>query len=121
MSSPGTGDHDLRRPDESFDSGLQHERTSLAWERTGIAMMVAGIIFARFAATDAHWGFALFGLLQTAFGGATLVWASVHYEDLHGPLRAGDPIVHPTAARTIGLATIATSALALVVAILTVI
>ena len=38
-----------------------------------------------------------------------LVWAGVHYEALHGPLRDGDPIVHPTAARTVGIVTVLVS------------
>ena len=34
------------RPTSSYDAGLQHERTALAWERTAISAMVAGIVFA---------------------------------------------------------------------------
>lgn len=95
-----------QRPDESFDSGLPHERTALAWERTAVAMMVAGVILARYAAQVSHPTWALVGLAQTAFGGAVLVWAGFHYDDLHGPLRRGTPVVHPTAARLVGLAAV---------------
>jgi hypothetical protein len=47
-----------------------------------------------------------------------LVWAGWHYEDLHGTLRDQDPVVHPTAARLLGLGTLGFSGFALVIAIL---
>jgi uncharacterized membrane protein YidH (DUF202 family) len=96
------------RPETSFDGGLQHERTALAWERTAVAMMVAGVILGRFAAIHEYWAFAALGLAQTAFGGGLLVWAGAHYENLHGPLRDGDDVVHPMAARVVGMVTVAT-------------
>ncbi|MET0911103.1 MAG: DUF202 domain-containing protein [Ilumatobacteraceae bacterium] len=102
------------RPTESFDDALPHERTALAWERTAISMMVAGILLARFTAQDHHVALSAIGLALTVFGGAVLVWAGAHYEALHGPLRDGDPIVHPTAARTVGIVTVIASGSALV-------
>ncbi len=105
------------RPTERFDVGLQHERTALAWERTAIATMVAGVIFARYAAGAAHPGLAVLGLLQVAAGAAVLVWAGWHYDELHGPLRRGTSVVHPTAARFVGLSTVVFSGLALAVAV----
>lgn len=105
------------RPDESFDRGLQHERTALAWERTSVAMMVSGIILARHAASLGSVVGAAAGLLQTSLGGAVLVWTGVHYDDLHGPLRRGDDVVHPIAARLIGFATVIFVGVALVVVV----
>lgn len=105
------------RPDESFDRGLQHERTALAWERTSVAIMVSGIILARHAASLGSVVGALAGLLQTALGGVVLVWAGVHYDDLHGPLRTGADVVHPRAARLIGFATVVFIGVALVVVV----
>jgi uncharacterized membrane protein YidH (DUF202 family) len=93
------------RPERSHDRGLQHERTAMAWERTAISTMVAGALLARYAATDAHAVFATLGIIQVAFGGALLMWAGRHYEDLHGPLRAGQNPSHPFATRVVGLAT----------------
>lgn len=91
-------------PEHSFDEGLQHERTALAWERTAIAMMVAGALMARWAAEDAAPLFGVLGIAQVAFGGALLAWTGRHYDDLHGPLRAGVSPVHPGAVRVVGAA-----------------
>ena len=95
------------RPESSFDTGLQHERTALAWERTAIAMMVSGLVLSRFAAVNTSLLVVAAGLLQTAFGAGILVWAGSHYEDLHGPLREGVDVVHPQATRLVGLVSVA--------------
>lgn len=108
------------RPDASFDEGLQHERTALAWERTAIAAMVVGIVLARFAATNEYWVVAALGLAQTVFGAALLVWAGVHYDDLHGPLREGVDVVHPRATQLLGLATLTVIGAAIVLAVVVV-
>lgn len=105
------------RPDESFATGLQHERTALAWERTAIALMVAGLLLARAAAVEDQWVVAAVGLVMTAFGGTVLIWAGAHYEQLHGPLRRGDDVVHPLAARLVGLATVLVSGIGLAFAV----
>ncbi len=105
------------RPVKVFDSGLQHERTALAWERTAIASMVAGVLMARYAAESLHFAFAFLGLAQVVVGAVVLLWTGRHYDDLHGPLRAGDSPVHPTAAQIVGIATIVFVGAALVLAI----
>lgn len=105
------------RPTERFDVGLQHERTALAWERTAISTMVAGVFLARYAAEASHPGWAVVGLLQVAGGGAVLVWAGWHYDELHGPLRRGAPVVHPSAARFVGLSTVLFSGVAFALAL----
>jgi len=104
------------RPSAVFDAGLQHERTALAWERTAIASMVAGVLLSRYAAESLHLGFAVVGMLQVVVGAAILLWAALHYDDLHGPLRAGDSPVHPTAARVVGFSTVAFTGAAVVLA-----
>lgn len=105
------------RPSAVFDTGLQHERTSLAWERTAISMMVAGLVLSRFAATEAFWLLAAGGMAQVVFGAVLLVWSGVHYEELHGTLRRGIDVVHPSATRWVGLATIAGTGAGLVAAL----
>ncbi|MEO1058513.1 MAG: DUF202 domain-containing protein, partial [Actinomycetota bacterium] len=84
---------------------LQHERTALAWERTAIAVMVTGVLFARQAA-DIHQSLGALGIAQVVLGGVVLIWAGKHYDDLHAPLRAGQSPVHPGAARIVGLTSI---------------
>lgn len=103
--------------DGVFDTGLQHERTSLAWERTAVAMMVAGVLLARYAARDAHPAIALAGIAQTVLGAGTLVWAGLHHEARQDLLRSGDDISHPGAVRVVGLATVAFSTVALALAL----
>ena len=106
------------RPTESFDDALPHERTALAWERTAISIMVAGILLARFTARDGHVALSVCGLALTVFGGAVIVWAGAHYEALHGQLRDGDPIVHPSAARAVGIVTVIACGSAFVFAVI---
>jgi uncharacterized membrane protein YidH (DUF202 family) len=107
----------MQRPTEVFDAGLQHERTSLAWERTAISMMVAGLVLGRFAAIEGFWLLAAGGMGQVVFGAVLLVWSGSHYEELHGVLRDGTDVAHPSAARWVGLATIAGTGAGLVAAV----
>lgn len=106
------------RPERVFDPGLQHERTALAWERTAIAAMVAGVLLARYAADTVHYTVAAIGVGQVVVGAAILVWAGRHYEGLHGPLRMGESPVHPTAARIVGVATVMFTGLAFVLSLM---
>lgn len=105
------------QPTATFDRGLQHERTALAWERTAIAIVVAGVVLARYAAVESAWLFAGVGLAQTVIGAGLLVWSGAHYEQLHGPLRAGDDVAHPGAARVVGSVTVCTCGVALLLGV----
>ena len=105
------------RPTSVYDQGLQHERTALAWERTAIAGMVAGVLLARYAAAALHPLLSAFGVVQVIFGSGVLVWAAQHYDELHGPLRAGQSPAHPRAAKVVGLAAVAFTGVATVVAV----
>ena len=106
------------RPIVVFDPGLQHERTSLAWERTAIASMVAGVLLARYAALSLHFVFAFIGMGQVVVGAAILLWSGQHYEALHGRLRSGETPVHPTAARIVGVGSTLFTGLATVLALI---
>lgn len=102
--SPWLAGRPHNRPSEVHDTMLQHERTALAWERTAFAAIVAGLLFIRFASAW-HPLLTLIGFGQVFFGGGLLIWAGYHYDALHGPLRAGESPVHPTAARAVGWVT----------------
>ena len=104
------------RPDRVFDRMLQHERTALAWERTAVAVMVTGVLFARQAATI-NASLAALGIAQVVLGGVVLIWAGKHYDDLHAPLRAGQSPVNPRAARIVGLTSVAFIGAALIVTV----
>ena len=104
------------RPVTVFDPMMQHERTSLAWERTAISMMVAGLLLGRYAAT-LHPALGSIGILQVALGSALLIWSGRHYDDLHGPLRAGVSPVHVGGARLIGASTTAFIGIATIIAL----
>lgn len=105
------------RPERIFDDGLQHERTALAWERTAISAMVAGVLLARYAAQTLHLVIAFVGLVEVVAGAILLLWAANHYGDLHGSLRAGRSPVHPGAARAVGVGAILSTGCALLLAI----
>ncbi len=80
-------------------------------------MVVAGLLLSRFAATEEFWLLAAGGMIQVVFGAVLLVWSGAHYEDLHGALRQGVDVVHPSAARWVGLTTIAGTGTGLVAAV----
>ncbi len=101
-----------------FDPGLQSERTALAWERTAIAMMAAGILLARYSADSQRYLMAVVGMIEVAVGGVVLMWAGNHYDDLHGPLHSAVSPVHPGAARVVGIASVVFTGCALMLSIL---
>ena len=104
------------RPLTVFDPMLQHERTALAWERTAIATMVAGILLGRVAVRQ-HPLLSVIGIAWVTVGAGVLLWAGRHYDALHGVLRAGETPVHPTAVRVIGVTTTVFTGLATMVAL----
>jgi uncharacterized membrane protein YidH (DUF202 family) len=106
------------RPTTVFDPGVQHERTALSWERTAVAMMVAGAILGRYASSHGHFALGTLGVMWVVVGGVVLLWAARHYEDLHGPLRAGETPANPTVTRRVGISTVAFSGVALILAVL---
>ena len=117
--SPWLGGRPKSRPEQVHDTMLQQERTALAWERTGFTSIVAGLLFVR-TASRWHPLLTLIGFAQVLFGCGLLIWAGYHYDKLHGPLRAGDSPVHPSATRAVGLVTAAFTGMAALAAIVAV-
>ena len=98
------------------EAGLQQERTALAWERTAVATMVAGLLLTRSAAEDAHRLIAVAGLAQTILGAFVLVWGHLHRERLRPP---GDPrpLARAGLVRLVATATAGFSGIALVLVV----
>ncbi len=105
------------RPPNSVGGGLQHERTALAWGRTAIAMMVAGVLLARYASEQLHVIVGLLGVVQVVGGGALLYWAAIHDDELHNPAQPASAVPKVTMTRLVGLSTVGFCALATVVAV----
>jgi uncharacterized membrane protein YidH (DUF202 family) len=112
-----TGDHEQSAALVA-DGGLQQERTALAWERTAISLMVVGLLLTRYASRESQPVMAIAGLATTVAGGVVLAWAGLHYADLHGPINEGHSVVHPAAARLVGVVTVTFSGVTLAFALL---
>lgn len=99
-------------PSTVFDDGMQAERTALSWERTSVSLMVIGVLMVRQAAVSDFFLFTFAGIGGVVVGSGVLVWAGLHYDELHTPLQGGHSPVHPRAVRILGLATIVGTGLA---------
>lgn len=88
------------------DTGLQHERTDLAWTRTAIAFGIVGGLLLR-AAPRMTWpavGSVLgFGVL--AISAAVLLGRHHRYQRRDGALHADDPVAIPQSMRRLAQAT----------------
>ncbi len=104
------------RPELVFDTNLQHERTSLAWERTAFAGLVVGALMTRIGASI-HVVLGAIGLLQVCASASLLLWSGRHYEGLHGPLRSGEDPANPVAAKLVGVMTTGATAAATILAV----
>ena len=82
-------------PRQLFDGAVQHERTALAWERTAVALMVAGaLVLNRGAEIEQAWA-EVMGLTTVTAAAMILLWAARRYEALHRALRAGTDVTSP--------------------------
>ncbi|MBW3620995.1 MAG: DUF202 domain-containing protein [Actinobacteria bacterium] len=94
------------RPDRVFDEGLQQERTALAWDRTALAMLASGLVYARAVGPPyvrvAHLPVAV----ALGVGAAMLLLGARRYADLHATLRADRPVQRVPYVRAVWLGTV---------------
>lgn len=107
MTAPGV-------PDRVHDSGLQLERTALAWDRTALTFLANGLLIVRLGG-EATWlrgvGFVVVGL-----AGVPLVLGRRRYIVQDRKLRAGSDPAQPILVYAAGVAAVAVSCLALLAA-----
>lgn len=96
--------------DRPFDTGLQPERTLLAWRRTTLALAVASTLEVRLAMDQLGELALVLGGIGLVLAGATYVGATVRYRRMHRSLVA-DATRLPVGGRS--LAALALSAVVL--------
>lgn len=101
------------RPDRLYDVGGQQERTALAWDRTGVALMVVGALYLRGGHPPYHQVRHWPGLAILILGATLIVAAYRRYEGLHGALREGRPVLSGKLVIVTGLVTVLFSVAAL--------
>lgn len=92
-------------PDRVFDPGLQQERTALAWDRTALAMIASGLIYARAVGPPYVRLAQAPVVIALVIGGAMLVLGARRYADLHATLRADRPVERVRYVRAVWLGT----------------
>jgi uncharacterized membrane protein YidH (DUF202 family) len=101
-------------------AGLQHERTTLAWERTAFSLMGVGVVLGRFAAVNDVLLAEVVALPLVVLGAVLLVWAGAFYEHRAAHIEASHDVAHPRAARLVGAVAVATTGASLAAGIVVV-
>jgi uncharacterized membrane protein YidH (DUF202 family) len=117
-SSPHGERPDDRPPSAHvLDLGLQHERTALAWDRTGLSFLVVGTLTIRHSGMAPETLPSVAGYLAMAVG-ALLLWAGTRrYRRREAELRQGASPVRPRLVRLTGVAAIGISLASLLLVI----
>lgn len=79
-------------PENLYDVGAQNERTSLAWTRTGLSMLLGVVLAVRLTADGLGMVAALFAVAAVPAVVGLLVLASSRYRTAHLALHAGTPL-----------------------------
>jgi uncharacterized membrane protein YidH (DUF202 family) len=116
-AQPPDGDPDGSGPppsDRVLDVGLQHERTALAWDRTGLSLLVVGALTLRSGGPPYDDLLHVPGYAAMLVG-AGLLWAGGRrYRRREDDLRRGGSPVQPHLVRLTGIVAMVVSVTALV-------
>lgn len=107
------------RPDQ-VGGGLPTERTTLAWERTAIAMMGAGLVLARQGARTVHTAIGLIGVAQVVAGGLLLAWSLRNDQFVRNPDDPPGAVPQVGLTRLVGLGSLAFTGAGLLLGLLAV-
>ena len=116
-AQPGGRPTEQSAYDHVLDVGLQHERTALAWDRTGLSFLVVGTLTIRHTGMAPETLPAVVGYLAMAVGALLLAAGSRRYRRREVALRHGASPVRPRLVRLTGLAAIGISVSALLLVV----
>lgn len=111
---------EARRPRAVYEQGsepdprfsLANERTALAWMRTGMSVIAAGVALAVYAHTaDGSTWIRAAAVAGCLAGAAIGIWSLLHWGNVERALRRGEPIPAPSLLLVIPIAFIPVAAL----------
>ena len=96
----------LEKKCDVFDLGLQQERTALAWNRTGLSMIVCGSLLVRDHGDTAPIVFLMIGGATSVLGTWMLVAAGMRYKQMDKALRGNESVTSYRWVRAIAMCTL---------------
>jgi uncharacterized membrane protein YidH (DUF202 family) len=105
-------------PEQVYDQGLQQERTALAWDRTGLAMLGTAFVYARAVGPPYARLSQLPAAVGLVVGAGMLVLGARRYRDLHATLRADRPVERHPYVRAVWVGTVVVGVAALAAVVL---
>lgn len=89
-----------------FDEGLQQERTALAWDRTGLSLVVVALLYLRAVGAPFLRPAQLPALIGLVLGTSMLFLGARRYAHLHEVLRGEGRVDHHTYLAFVWIATV---------------